>query len=77
MPEVPGNPYRGADAPERAYAHLQRFHGVERLMATQRLHRIKQRSGLGATDNVVIGRTGDVYDEISGERLGSLTEPAS
>jgi|SRR6188472_949360 hypothetical protein len=77
VPQIPGNPYRGADAPTRAYVHLQLFHGIERLTATQRLHRIKQRSGLGATDNVVIGRTGDVYHEMSGEHLGSLTDPAA
>jgi hypothetical protein len=77
VPEIPGNPYRGADAPKRAYGHLERFHGIGRLTATQRLHRIKERSGLGATDNVAIGRTGDVYDEINGERLGSLTDPAA
>lgn len=75
--EIPGDPYRGADAPRRAYAHLERFHGIERLMATRRLHRMKQSSGLGATANVVIGRTGDVYDEVTGERLGSLTDPGA
>lgn len=77
MGEIPGNPYRGPDAPDRAYAHLREFHGVDPGTATERLHRIKQRSGLGPTTNVVIGRTGDVYEEMSGEFLGSLTNPAA
>jgi hypothetical protein len=58
-----------------AYAHLEKYHGVTRGVARERLHRIKARGGLGPTDNVVFGRTGDVYDEATEERLGSLTDP--
>ena len=76
MPEIRGNPYRGPNAPERAYNHLGKYHGISRETATDRLHRIKRQSGLSPTDNVVIGRTGDVY-EMNGEHLGSLTDSAA
>jgi hypothetical protein len=75
--EIPGNPYRGSDAPSRAYEHLRAYHGVSPGIASDRLHRIKQRSGLRPITSVVIGRTGDVYDEMTGEHLGSLTDPAA
>jgi hypothetical protein len=77
VPEIPGNPYRGSDAPDRAYAHLRDYHGVPPGTASDRLHRIKQRSGLSPIASVAIGRTGDVYDEMTGEHLGSLTDPAA
>jgi len=77
VPEIPGNPYRGSDAPSRAYEHLQAYHGVSPGTASDRLHRIKQRSGVSPTTSVVIGRTGDVYHEMTGEHLGSLTDPAA
>ncbi len=74
MAPVPGNPFRGPKAPELAYRHLQRFHGIDPVTASHRLHKLKQQSGLGADDDVVIGRTGDVYNAVTGERLGSLTD---
>jgi len=77
VPDIPGNPYRGSDAPSRAYEHLHDYHGISLGAATDRLHRIKQRSGLSPMASVVIGRTGDVYDEMNGEYLGSLTDPAA
>ncbi len=73
MDEIPGNPFRGEDAPERAYRHLQRYHGVDPGEASDRLHAIKQRHGLGAAERVVIEKTGGVLPESSGELLGSLT----
>jgi hypothetical protein len=77
VPEIPGNPYRGPNAPAQAYDHLREYHGTPPGTATDRLHRIKQRSGLSPTDNVVIGKTGDVYNETDGEQIGSLTDPAA
>jgi hypothetical protein len=71
---VPGRPYTGANAPEQAYQHLEEYHGVSPEVASERLHQIKQGAGLGATDNVTIGRTGDVYNARTGERIGSLTQ---
>jgi hypothetical protein len=73
---IPGNPFRGKSAPQRAYDHLERNHGLDPHVAGRRLHNIKDRAGLGATDDVVIGRTGDVYDARTGDRIGSLTDPS-
>lgn len=71
---IPGFPLRGPNAPERAYDNLAKHHGVPRGVASDRSHRIKEASGLGARDDVVIGRTGDVYDARTEEWLGSLTD---
>jgi hypothetical protein len=43
--------------------------------AHERLEKIKKAGSLGAADDVVIGRTGDVYDPRTGEWLGTLTQP--
>ena len=64
----------GANAPAEAFKHLQQYHGLDPNVASNRLHIVKEDAGLGATDNVVIGRTGDVYDARNGDRLGTLTD---
>ncbi len=74
MSAIPGNPFTGPNAPQQAYKHLQKYHGVDPTVASNRLHKIKQQAGLGAADDVAIGRTGDVYNAATGERLGSLTD---
>jgi hypothetical protein len=74
MAPIPGNPFKGPTAPDRAFKHLQRFHGIEPATASHRLHKLKDQGGLGPADDVVIGRTGDVYNAATGERLGSLTD---
>jgi hypothetical protein len=71
---IAGNPFRGKNAPQLAYQHLERFHGVDPVVASNRLHKLKKAGGLGAADDVVIGRTGDVYNAANGQRLGSLTD---
>ena len=70
---IPGRPFRGKTAPERAYAHLENYHGISRHIASVRLHEIKEANGLAPDDDVIIGRTGDVYDGRTGDYLGSLT----
>jgi hypothetical protein len=72
---IPGNPFRGANASQRSYKHLAEEHGLDPGIASNRLHRIKKAGGVGASDDVVIGRTGDVYDARTEEWLGSLTDP--
>jgi hypothetical protein len=74
MTSIPGNPFIGPNAPAQAYKHLERFHGLDPAAAGNRLHKIKTQAGLGAAADVVIGRTGDVYNAVTGERLGSLTD---
>jgi hypothetical protein len=71
---IPGRPFRGPDAPQKAFRHLERFCGLEPKVASNRLHKIKARAQLSATDDVIIGRTGDVYNATTGEHLGSLTD---
>jgi hypothetical protein len=74
MIPIPGNPFRGKDAPREAYRHLKENHGIAELIASNRLHKIKETAFLGPADDVVIGRTGDVYNALTGERIGSLTD---
>lgn len=49
-------------------------HGIDRPLASERLHDIKQASGLGGADNVLFDLTGGVYDPVTRELLGSLTQ---
>lgn len=44
--KVPGRPFTGKEAPDKAYKHLEKFHGVNPNDASERLHRIKEKSGL-------------------------------
>jgi hypothetical protein len=69
---IPGNPFRGADAPERAFEHLQKYHGVDPHLASEQLHNIKKSAGLKGADDVAIGRTGDVYDAATGAHIGRV-----
>ena len=71
---VLGFPFKGPNAPAQAYKHLQKYHGIDPTVASNRLHKIKQKAGLGAADDVIIGKTGDIYNAKTGERLGSLTD---
>jgi hypothetical protein len=74
MIDIPGKPFRGKGAPSAAYRHLRKNHGVDPNDASYRLHRLKQMAGLEPDDDVVIGKTGDVYNAMTGERIGSLTD---
>ena len=72
---LPGKKYFfGPNAPTEAYKHLQKYHGIDPNVASNRLHKIKQKAGLGGADDVVIGRTGDVYNAETGDFLGHLTD---
>ncbi len=71
---IPGRPFRGKDAPQKAFRHLETYHGVDPRVASNRLHKMKEQANLGAADDVVMGRTGDVYNAKTGERIGSLTD---
>jgi len=72
---IPGHPFQGRDAPQEAFSHLARYHGLDRAVASNRLHKIKEKANLAPTDDVVIGRTGDVYDSRTGDSIGTLTDP--
>lgn len=73
----PARPYRGANAPDQWWDEQGRPRGISRGQVRERLHDSKEGAGLSADDDVVIGRTGDVYDPKTGERIGSLTQPVN
>ena len=52
---------------------LKDYHGVEPEMARVRIHAIKQAYGIPADQDLTFGLTGDVWDPVSGEYLGTLT----
>jgi len=70
----PGAQRFAADQIDALYAHLQRFHGIAPEVARQRIHALKAHFGYGGADNVVFDRTGNVYDPVTLEWLGSLTQ---
>lgn len=59
------------------FDRLQRYHGIDEITASQRLHDIKAAAGFGAADNVIFDYTGNVYNPITGELIGSLTQGGS
>jgi RHS repeat-associated protein len=52
---------------------LEKYHGIDPVTASKRLHEIKASAGLRGGDDVVFDLTGNVYGQ-SGDRIGSLTE---
>jgi hypothetical protein len=75
--KIPGkNNFTGPDGPARAFVHLEKYQGLNPETASVRLHKIKQKAQLGPADDVTIGRTGDVYNAATGDKLGSLTDPS-
>ena len=73
---IPGKKhFRGPKGPKRAFQHLEDYHGIPQRVASNRLHAIKARYGLGAADDVIIGGNGGVYNAATGEYLGTLTDP--
>jgi hypothetical protein len=73
---IPGKPFLGRHAPAKAFRHLRKYHGIDPVTASHRLHVLKGAAGLRPDDDVVIGKTGDVYNEQTGARIGTLTDPA-
>jgi hypothetical protein len=53
---------------------LERFHGIDQHLASERLHTMKSKLGYHPDDNVIFDLTGNVYDPRTLELLGSLTE---
>ena len=60
--------------PDDAFDHMEKFHGIPRGKASDRLHDAKRRAGLRGDDDVVIDRTGNIYDARTGRKIGSLGE---
>ena len=64
----------GKDAPREIYSRLARYHGVEEIDASYRIHQIKDAFHLPADYDLLFGLNGDVYDGVSGEWLGTMTD---
>lgn len=56
------------------YRRLAKYHGIDVNLASDRLHDLKQREGRSPADDLVFDLTGNVYDPVTLEWLGSLTE---
>jgi hypothetical protein len=48
--EIPGHPFKGPNAARDAFKHLEKYHGVNPVVASERLHAIKDANGLGPAD---------------------------
>jgi hypothetical protein len=59
---------------DELFRRLERFHGINPYLASDRLHELKKKLGFSPDDNVIFDFTGNVYDPGSLERLGSLCE---
>ena len=64
---------RTADIDE-VYRRLLKYHGIERHVARDRLHKLKEREGRPPDAILLFDLTGNVYDPVTRECLGSLTE---
>ncbi|MBI4835558.1 MAG: hypothetical protein HY811_12165 [Planctomycetes bacterium] len=74
---IPGSKhYTGDKGIQEAFSHLKDYHGLDPNVASNRLHKMKESVNLGPADNVIIGATGDVYHPITGDKIGSLTDPS-
>jgi len=71
-----GTDARTVTDPGEVYRRLEKYHGIDPNLASERLHQIKPETGHGASDNVIFDLSGNVYDQ-SGNWLGSLTEGGS
>jgi hypothetical protein len=56
------------------FAHLEEFHGISRELASKRLHRIKDEHGFPPDRDLLFDYSGGVFDPVSKEWLGSLTQ---
>jgi hypothetical protein len=70
---LPPNARRYANG-QAVFDHLADYHRIDRILASDRLHDIKEKSGRSPNANVVFDATGGVYDPFTFEWLGSLTE---
>ncbi|KJS02307.1 MAG: hypothetical protein VR68_03225 [Peptococcaceae bacterium BRH_c4a] len=73
VPTLPSNA-RVLENPQEVYRRLEQYHGIDPKVASERLHQIKANAVRGADDNVLFDMTGNVYDPVTREWLGSLTE---
>jgi hypothetical protein len=73
VPKQPDNAQTITDN-KTVFNQLKKHHGIDPKIASERLHEIKRISGRGPADNVIFDKTGNVYDPVTKEWLGSLTQ---
>jgi hypothetical protein len=56
------------------YAQIEAHHGIKPELARKRLHELKDHYGHRGDENLVFDYTGNAYDPVTLEWLGSLTE---
>ncbi len=56
------------------FKNLDQNHGISNDIASERLHKLKEANGLRGDEDVIIDRTGNVFNSHTGEKMGSLTE---
>lgn len=71
---IPGNPFRGKNASQRAFEHLSDHHGLDPHVAGNRFQSLKEKY-LRGSDDVASGRTGYACDARTGDLLGNLLDP--
>ena len=59
---------------QEMYRRLSKYHGIRTVVASERLHRLKERTGRGGADDLLFDLTGGVFDPITREWLGTLTD---
>jgi hypothetical protein len=65
---------RGTRNVEYIYARLEQYNGISQRLASNRLHSIKAAAELGPADDVLFDLCGGVYDLVTREWRGSLTD---
>jgi len=59
---------------EQVFRHLEKYHGIDRRIASERLHDIKSKNGLPNDTDLIFDMTGNVYSPTTLELLGSMTQ---
>lgn len=59
---------------EQVFRHLEKYHGIDRRLASERLHDMKSKNGLPNDVDLIFDMTGNVYSPTTLELLGSLTQ---
>lgn len=59
---------------EHVFRHLEKYHGIDRRLASDRLHDIKSKNGLPNDTDLIFDMTGNVYSPTTLELLGSMTQ---
>jgi hypothetical protein len=59
---------------EQVFRHLEKYHGIDRRLASERLHDIKSKNGLPNDTDLIFDMTGNVYSPTTLELLGSMTQ---